>query len=73
MTKLLDCVVPEKLRLWDKCDWSVAPDSLLPFEYGPSSEETTGRYGGAVMRNCGDMLGESAAEGLMNMIIHCTS
>lgn len=30
--------VPEKLRLWDESDWSV--DSLLPFEYGPSSAET---------------------------------
>lgn len=30
--------VPEKLRLWDECDWAV--DSLLPFEYGPSSAET---------------------------------
>lgn len=34
------CIVPEKLRLWDECDWSAAPESLLPFEYGPSSEET---------------------------------
>lgn len=37
-----DCIVPEKLRRWDECDWSVPPDSLLPFEYGPSSEETAG-------------------------------
>lgn len=58
-----DCIVPEKLRLWDECDWSVPPDSLLPFEYGPSSEETAGRYGRAVMEHCGDMQGNSAAEG----------
>lgn len=50
-----DCIVPEKLRLQDECDWSDAPYSLLPFEYGPSSEETAGRYGGAVMKHCGDM------------------
>lgn len=50
-----DSVVPEKLRLWDRCDWSAVPDSLLPFEYGPSSEETAGRHGGDVMRHCGDM------------------
>lgn len=30
--------VPEMLRLWEEWDWSV--DSLLPFEYGPSSGET---------------------------------
>ena len=50
-----DCIVPEKLRLQDVCDWSADPDSLLPFEYGPSSEETAGRDGGAVMKRGGDM------------------
>lgn len=33
------CIVPETLCLRDECDWSAA-ESLLPFEYGPSSEET---------------------------------
>lgn len=33
-------IVPEKLRLRDRCDWSDVAVSLLPLEYGPSSEET---------------------------------
>lgn len=40
MKSCFECTVPEKLRLWDECDWSGVPDSLLPFEYGPSSVET---------------------------------
>lgn len=36
-----DCIAPERLRLWDECDWSVV--SLPPFEYGPSSEETAAK------------------------------
>lgn len=40
--------VPEKLRLWDDWDWSV--DSLLPFEYGPSSAETAEGCGRRIYR-----------------------
>lgn len=49
-TVRFDCIIPERLRLLDECDWSVAPDSLLPFEYGPSSNETAERYKGAVLQ-----------------------
>lgn len=58
-TNSYECIVPEKLRLWDECDWSVVPDSLLPFEYGPSSEETAEGCGGAVVIGSGN----TAAEG----------
>lgn len=40
-----DSIVPERLRLWDECNWSHDPDSLIPFEYGPSSEESENKYG----------------------------
>lgn len=56
-------MLPEKLRLWDGCDWSVVPDSLLPFEYGPSSAETAEGCGVAVMRHRGDVEENTAAGG----------
>lgn len=57
------CIVPEKLRLWDGSDCSVVPYSLLPFEYGPSSEETAEGQGCPVMMHSGCLYGNTAAEG----------
>ena len=63
------CIVPEKLRLWDGSDCSAVSYSLLPFEYGPSSEETAKGRRCPVMMHRGYLYGNAAVEGWMSVTI----